>query len=126
MVTKRLPRSFTTGVILHGSSLAAMLYAMSTTQSSRTMSTKSSRRIRFVEQSERSPPRPLVLPARVCPLWGSFPGALARDHFTGRFCFCGGRLLNSTVDFGQGLCTLPRRARWLKDPSPIASRRLGL
>eukprot|EP00927_Polykrikos_kofoidii_P065189 TRINITY_DN60978_c0_g1_i1.p1 TRINITY_DN60978_c0_g1~~TRINITY_DN60978_c0_g1_i1.p1 ORF type:complete len:465 (+),score=57.05 TRINITY_DN60978_c0_g1_i1:176-1570(+) len=25
------------------------------------------------------------------------------DHFTGRFCRCSGRLLNSTIDFGQGL-----------------------
>jgi len=25
------------------------------------------------------------------------------DHFTGRFCSCGGRLLNSTIDFGQDL-----------------------
>jgi len=33
-----------------------------------------------------------------------------RDHFTGRFCVrqnCGGRLLNSTIDFGQ---TLPEKA----------------
>jgi len=28
------------------------------------------------------------------------------DHFTGRFCSCHGRLLNSTIDFGQ---TLPER-----------------
>eukprot|EP00420_Gonyaulax_spinifera_P003248 CAMPEP_0197925620 /NCGR_PEP_ID=MMETSP1439-20131203/97772_1 /TAXON_ID=66791 /ORGANISM="Gonyaulax spinifera, Strain CCMP409" /LENGTH=204 /DNA_ID=CAMNT_0043548107 /DNA_START=60 /DNA_END=671 /DNA_ORIENTATION=+ len=28
------------------------------------------------------------------------------DHFTGRFCHCGGRLLNSTIDFGQ---QLPKR-----------------
>mmetsp|Transcript_77837 Transcript_77837/g.166884 ORF Transcript_77837/g.166884 Transcript_77837/m.166884 type:complete len:450 (-) Transcript_77837:339-1688(-) len=30
------------------------------------------------------------------------------DHFTGRFCHCGGRLLNSTIDFGQHL-----------DPGPL-------
>lgn len=29
------------------------------------------------------------------------------DHFTGRFCACGGRLLNSTIDFGQGLPKKP-------------------
>lgn len=31
------------------------------------------------------------------------------DHFTGRFCRCGGRLLNSTIDFGQGLPQAPLR-----------------
>jgi len=33
-----------------------------------------------------------------------------RDHFTGRFCVrpdCEGRLLNSTIDFGQGLPQVP-------------------
>merc|ERR1712046_541040 len=25
------------------------------------------------------------------------------DHFTGRFCSCGGRLLHSCIDFGQNL-----------------------
>merc|ERR1719486_350968 len=29
------------------------------------------------------------------------------DHFTGRFCACGGRLLNSTIDFGQSLPQKP-------------------
>jgi len=29
------------------------------------------------------------------------------DHFTGRFCSCGGRLLNSTIDFGQALPQKP-------------------
>merc|ERR1719221_1164150 len=29
------------------------------------------------------------------------------DHFTGRFCHCGGRLLNSTIDFGQCLDPAP-------------------
>jgi len=29
------------------------------------------------------------------------------DHFTGRFCGCGGRLLNSTIDFGQSLPEVP-------------------
>lgn len=29
------------------------------------------------------------------------------DHFTGRFCGCGGRLLNSTIDFGQNLPKKP-------------------
>lgn len=29
------------------------------------------------------------------------------DHFTGRFCYCGGRLLNSTIDFGQDLPQRP-------------------
>lgn len=29
------------------------------------------------------------------------------DHFTGRFCQCDGRLLNSTIDFGQSLPTEP-------------------
>lgn len=29
------------------------------------------------------------------------------DHFTGRFCHCQGRLLNSTIDFGQSLPSLP-------------------
>lgn len=29
------------------------------------------------------------------------------DHFTGRFCHCGGRLLNSTIDFGQDLPQRP-------------------
>lgn len=29
------------------------------------------------------------------------------DHFTGRFCQCDGRLLNSTIDFGQSLPTQP-------------------
>lgn len=29
------------------------------------------------------------------------------DHFTGRFCNCGGRLLNSTIDFGQSLPKKP-------------------
>jgi mono-ADP-ribosyltransferase sirtuin 6 len=29
------------------------------------------------------------------------------DHFTGRFCSCGGRLLNSTIDFGQHLPQKP-------------------
>lgn len=29
------------------------------------------------------------------------------DHFTGRFCRCGGRLLNSTIDFGQSLDPVP-------------------
>lgn len=34
------------------------------------------------------------------------------DHFTGRFCSCGGRLLNSTIDFGQSLPEVPlERAR---------------
>jgi mono-ADP-ribosyltransferase sirtuin 6 len=34
------------------------------------------------------------------------------DHFTGRFCSCGGRLLNSTIDFGQNLPEMPlERAR---------------
>lgn len=31
----------------------------------------------------------------------------ACDHFTGRFCRCDGRLLNSTIDFGQGLPQKP-------------------
>lgn len=31
------------------------------------------------------------------------------DHFTGRFCRCGGRLLNSTIDFGQNLHSQPLR-----------------
>jgi len=36
----------------------------------------------------------------------------ACDHFTGRFCKCNGRLLNSTIDFGQGLPERPfERAR---------------
>merc|ERR1719482_954517 len=30
-----------------------------------------------------------------------------RDHFTGRLCRCGGRLLNSTIDFGQNLPVEP-------------------
>jgi mono-ADP-ribosyltransferase sirtuin 6 len=29
------------------------------------------------------------------------------DHFTGRFCSCGGALLNSTIDFGQNLPIKP-------------------
>lgn len=29
------------------------------------------------------------------------------DHFTGRFCYCSGRLLNSTIDFGQRLPERP-------------------
>jgi len=29
------------------------------------------------------------------------------DHFTGRFCHCGGALLNSTIDFGQDLPRKP-------------------
>merc|ERR1740139_1508381 len=29
------------------------------------------------------------------------------DHFTGRFCTCSGRLLESTIDFGQTLPTKP-------------------
>mmetsp|Transcript_100267 Transcript_100267/g.189078 ORF Transcript_100267/g.189078 Transcript_100267/m.189078 type:complete len:468 (+) Transcript_100267:85-1488(+) len=34
------------------------------------------------------------------------------DHFTGRFCYCSGRLLNSTIDFGQSLPEMPlTRAR---------------
>eukprot|EP00419_Tripos_fusus_P004630 CAMPEP_0172674472 /NCGR_PEP_ID=MMETSP1074-20121228/12755_1 /TAXON_ID=2916 /ORGANISM="Ceratium fusus, Strain PA161109" /LENGTH=465 /DNA_ID=CAMNT_0013491883 /DNA_START=62 /DNA_END=1457 /DNA_ORIENTATION=- len=32
---------------------------------------------------------------------------LPTDHFTGRFCHCGGRLLNSTIDFGQSLPQKP-------------------
>lgn len=31
------------------------------------------------------------------------------DHFTGRFCLCNGRLLESTIDFGQNLPTMPLR-----------------
>lgn len=29
------------------------------------------------------------------------------DHFTGRFCHCQGRLLESTIDFGQNLPSMP-------------------
>mmetsp|Transcript_32457 Transcript_32457/g.62671 ORF Transcript_32457/g.62671 Transcript_32457/m.62671 type:complete len:571 (-) Transcript_32457:194-1906(-) len=29
------------------------------------------------------------------------------DHFTGRFCLCNGRLLESTIDFGQNLPRIP-------------------
>merc|ERR1719410_2019828 len=29
------------------------------------------------------------------------------DHFTGRFCPCNGRLLESTIDFGQSLPRMP-------------------
>jgi len=39
-------------------------------------------------------------------------GGKGTDHFTGRFCRCEGRLLNSTIDFGQDLPQRPlRRAR---------------
>lgn len=39
-------------------------------------------------------------------------GGKGTDHFTGRFCRCQGRLLNSTIDFGQDLPERPlMRAR---------------
>jgi mono-ADP-ribosyltransferase sirtuin 6 len=34
-------------------------------------------------------------------------GGKGTDHFTGRFCRCEGRLLNSTIDFGQSLPQRP-------------------
>ena len=45
------------------------------------------------------------------------------DHFTGRFCAaCDGRLLNSTIDFGQ---TLPEKALARADAESPAPQRLA-
>merc|ERR1719161_968165 len=46
------------------------------------------------------------------------------DHFTGRFCHCGGRLLNSTIDFGQSLP--PRPLELAEEHSAKADLHLAL
>lgn len=42
------------------------------------------------------------------------------DHFTGRFCDCSGRLLNSTIDFGQSLPVKPLElAEWHSEKADL-------